>query len=126
VTGWDKALQIFLLFFSEVQKKYYILNFWPGIIQLWVSTQCERTCRPGAHLGEVRMRHIVELRQHRTESRMKEGLGCMKYIQLEIASRGHVNWDLSGHGLTATAIDEGKRQTNCGAEKCKRHQFILW
>jgi hypothetical protein len=60
------------------------------------------------------------------ESRMKGGLGYMKYIQLETALRGHMIWDLSGHGLTATATNERKRQTNCGAEKWKRHKFILW
>jgi hypothetical protein len=52
VIGWDKALQISLSFFFEVEKKYYILNFQPVIIQLRVATECERTCRPRAHLGE--------------------------------------------------------------------------
>lgn len=71
------------------------------------------------------VRHMVEFRQDGLKSRMKEGLGCMRYIQLETAWRGHEIWVLSGHGLTVTATDEQKRHTNCGVDKWKRHQFIL-
>jgi hypothetical protein len=54
------------------------------------------------------VRHIVELRQDRPKSRMKEGLGCMRYIQLETAWREHAIWVLSGHRLTVTVTDEQK------------------